>query len=103
MLRDANATWYARQFLVKYLKYALNLNREQILELIDKYTAWSDYNPRITTFYVNKHFRKGTCETKVMKPPRKKTLIRYGLCNNKSINCVYKLQMEVEKNEEVPL
>ena len=89
MLRDANATWYARQFLVKYLKYALNLNREQILELIDKYTAWSDYNPRITAFYVNKHFRKGTCETKVMKPPRKKTLIKYGLCNNKLESCVY--------------
>ena len=91
MLRDANATWYARQFLVKYLKYVLNLNREQILALIDKYTAWSDYNPRITAFYVNKHFRKGTCETKVQKPPRKKTLIKYGLCENKCKDCVYSL------------
>ena len=89
MLRDANATWYARQFLVKFLKYSLGLNREQILELIDKYHGWSDYNPRITTFYVNKHFRKGTCETKVQKPPRKKTLIRYGLCNGQCMECVY--------------
>ena len=64
MLRDENATWYAMQFLVKFLKYALKLNREQILELINKYTGWSDYNPRITAFYVNKHFRNGTCENK---------------------------------------
>ena len=89
MLRDANATWYARQFLVKFLKYSLGLNREQILELIYKYHGWSDYNPRITTFYVNKHFRKGTCETKVTKPPRKKTLVKYGLCDNKCKECVY--------------
>src|SRR3989338_845367 len=89
ILRDANATWYARQFLVKFLKYSLKLNREQILELIDKYHGWSDYNPRITAFYVNKHFRKGTCETKVMKPPRKKTLVKYGLCMNNSGKCVY--------------
>ncbi len=89
MLRDENATWYSRQFLVKFLKYALKMNREQILQLIDKYTGWSDYNPRITAFYVNKHFRKGTCETKVMKPPRKKTLIKYGLCDNKCEKCVY--------------
>jgi len=89
ILRDENASWYARQFLVKFLKYALKLNREQILQLIDKYTGWSDYNPRITAFYVNKHFRKGTCETKVMKPPRKKTLIKYGLCDNKCEKCVY--------------
>ncbi len=89
MLRDENATWYARQFLVKFLKYTLNLNREEILELIDKYTAWSDYNPRITAFYVNKHFRNGTCETKVMKPPRKMTLVKYGLCENKCSGCVY--------------
>lgn len=92
MLRDANATWYARQFLVKYLKYVLKLDREQILKLIDKYTAWSDYNPRITAFYVNKHFRKGTCETKVQKPPRKKTLVKYGLCDNKCEECVYHIE-----------
>jgi len=89
MLRDENAPWYARQFLVKFLKYVLKLDREQILKLIDKYAGWSDYNPRITAFYVNKHFRKGTCETKVMKPPRKKTLVKYGLCMNNSGKCVY--------------
>ena len=89
MIRDSNATWYARQFLVKYLKYVLKLNIEQILDLIHKYNGWSDYNPRITAFYVNKHFRKGTCETKVEKPPRKKTLIKYGLCENKCEKCVY--------------
>ena len=89
MLRDANATWYARQFVVKYLKYVLKLDREEILELIHKYNGWSDYNPRITAFYVNKHFRKGTCETKVEKPPRKKTLIKFGLCDNKCDNCIY--------------
>ncbi len=89
MLRDRDATWYARQFLVKFLKYSMNLNKEQILLLIGKYTGWSDYDPRITAFYVNKHFRKGTCETKVMKPPRKKTLIRYGLCDGTCRDCVY--------------
>ncbi|MBI2657755.1 hypothetical protein HYX08_03620 [Candidatus Woesearchaeota archaeon] len=89
MLRDRDATWYARQFLVKFLKYALNLNKEQILQLIDKYTGWSDYDPRITAFYVNKHFRKGTCETKVMKPPKKKTLIKFGLCENDCRDCIY--------------
>ena len=93
MLRDENAPWYSRQFLVKFLKYALRLNREQILELIHKYNGWSDYNPRITAFYVNKHFRKGTCETKVMKPPRKKTLIKYGLCDNQCTKCVYRLTL----------
>ncbi len=89
MLRDENAPWYARQFLIKFLKYILKLNREQILKLIAKYAGWSDYNPRITAFYVNKHFRKGTCETKIMKPPRKKTLIKYGLCEKKCKDCVY--------------
>jgi len=71
------------------LKYVLKLNRVEILKLIDKYTGWSDYNPRITAFYVNKHFRKGTCETKVIKPPKKKTLIKYNLCDNNKGKCVY--------------
>jgi len=31
MLRHEEASWYARQFLVKFLKYVLKLNREQIL------------------------------------------------------------------------
>ena len=89
ILRDSEATWYARQFLVKFLKYALNMDKKQILSLIDKYTAWSDYNPKITAFYVSKHFREGTCETKVKKPPRRETLVKYGLCKGESKKCVY--------------
>ena len=100
MLRDENATWYARQFLVKFLKYSLRLDREQILKLIDKYNAWSDYNPRITAFYVNKHFRKGTCETKVMKPARKKTLVKYNLCGNRTGKCVYSQHRQNTEGEK---
>ena len=65
------------------------MNRKQILSIIDKYTVWSDYNPRITAFYVSKHFREGTCETKVKKPPRRETLVKYGLCNGKCEECIY--------------
>ena len=79
ILRDSEAQWYARQFLVKYLRWGLNLNKKEIIELIDKYNAWSDYNPRITAYYVAKHFREGTAETKVRKPVRKATLKRYGI------------------------
>ena len=79
ILRDSGAQWYARQFLVKYLRWGLNLNKKEIIELIDKYNAWSDYNPRITAYYVAKHFREGTAETKVRKPVRKATLKRYGI------------------------
>jgi len=57
----------------------LNLNKKEIIELIYKYNAWSDYNPRITAYYVAKHFREGTAETKVRKPVRKATLKRYGI------------------------
>jgi len=79
ILRDSEAQWYARQFLVKYLRWGLNLSKREILSLIHKYNAWSDYNPRITAFYVSKHFREGTAETKVKKPVRKETLVKFGL------------------------
>jgi len=79
ILRDSEAQWYARQFLVKYLRWGLDLSKKEILELIHKYNGWSDYNPRITAFYVSKHFREGTSETKVKKPVTKKTLERFGL------------------------
>ena len=79
ILRDSETQWYARQFLVKYLRWGLNLSKNDILELIDVYNAWSDYNPRITAYYVAKHFREGTAETKDKKPVRKETLAKYGL------------------------
>lgn len=89
ILRAKETEWYERHFLVKFLKYFLKLSREQIIELIDQYHCWQDYNKRTTTYYVRKHFREGTCETKVKKPPKKKTLIKYGLCRNKCGDCVY--------------
>ncbi len=79
MLRNSEASWYERQFLVKFLRWGLNLSQKEILDLLDKYNAWSDYDIRITAFYVVKHFREGTAETKVKKPVRKETLVKYGL------------------------
>jgi len=90
ILRKRETEWYERHFLVKFLKYTLRLSREEITELIGKYTCWSDYNKGTTEYYVRKHFREGTCETKVKKPPKKKTLIEYGLCKEESKECVYK-------------
>ena len=63
--------------------------RWEIAELFNKYACWSDYNKSTTTYYVRKHFREGTCETKVKKPPKKKTLIKYGLCKDDCKECVY--------------
>jgi len=89
ILRKRETEWYERHFLVKFLKYILMLSKEDILKLIDKYNGWQDYNKRTTAYYVRKHFREGTCETKVNKPPKKKTLIKYGLCKNNCSDCVY--------------
>ena len=61
------------------LRSRTDSSQTEILELIHKYNAWSDYSPRITAFYVSKHFREGTAETKVRKPVRKETLAKYGL------------------------
>lgn len=89
MLRKKDTEWYERHFLVKYLKYVLGLSKSEILELFSKYAGWSDYTPKATAYYVNKHFREGTCETKVQKPPRKETLIKYGLCvDNCKFDCI---------------
>ncbi len=89
ILRNPDSQWYARNFLVKWLIYSMQLEKAEILELINKYNAWSDYEPRITAFYVEKHFKEGTNESKVKRPPKKETLIKYGLCKNKSKRCVY--------------
>nr|MBI4156300.1 hypothetical protein [Candidatus Woesearchaeota archaeon] len=89
MLKKENADWYERNFLVKWLKYGLKLNEGQILWLIDKYSGWSDYDPKITAFYVHKHFIEGTAETKFKAPVRKKVLMKYGNCKNDCETCVY--------------
>ena len=89
ILRKNETEWYERHFLVKFLKYILKLTKEEIIELIDKYNCWNDYNKQTTAYYIRKHFREGTCETKVKKPPKKKTLIKYGLCEGKCKGCVY--------------
>jgi hypothetical protein len=89
ILRDPHAPWFARNFLVKWLIYSMKLEKAEILELIDKYNAWGDYDPRITAFYVNKHFRDGTNESRVKRPPKKETLKKYGLCVNNFGECVY--------------
>jgi len=89
ILRKNETEWYERHFLVKFLKYFLKLNKPEIIELIDKYNCWQDYNKRTTEYYVRKHFRKGTCETKIQRPVKRKTLIKYGLCEKKCKDCVY--------------
>jgi len=89
MLKNPNADWYERNFLVKWLKYGMKLNEQQILNLIDKHCGWSDYKPNITAFYVHKHFINGTAETKYKMPIRKKILIKYGHCKDDCEECVY--------------
>ena len=89
MLRKPETEWYERHFLVKFMKYALRFTQGQIIETIDKYNGWSDYSKRTTTYYIRKHFREGTCETKVKKPPRKETLVKYGLCKDDCNRCIY--------------
>ena len=74
---------------MKFLKYFLKLNKPEIIELIDKYNCWNDYNKQTTTYYIRKHFRQGTCETKIQRPVKRKTLIKYGLCLKKCKDCVY--------------
>jgi hypothetical protein len=89
ILRKRETEWYERHFLVKFLKYNQNLSKNQIAQLIKDYACWSDYDPKVTNYYLNKHFREGTCETKVKSPPKQATLIKYGLCKNKCKECVY--------------
>jgi hypothetical protein len=89
IIRKTDTEWYERHFLVKFLKYAFGMSMKEILDLFDKYACWSDYKPSTTRYYVKKHFRNGTCETKVRKPPKKKTLIKYNLCIDKCNECVY--------------
>ena len=89
ILRKRETEWYERHFLVKFLKYTMKMSMKEILDLFDRYTCWSDYKLSTTKYYVRKHFREGTCETKVKKPPKKKTLIKYGLCNDDCKGCVY--------------
>ena len=95
ILRRKETEWYERHFLVKFLKYILKLSKEDILNLIDKYNGWQDYNKRTTSYYIKKHFREGTCETKVQKPLKKKTLIKYGLCEKKCKDCVYQTNLKL--------
>ncbi len=89
ILRKRETEWYERHFLVKFLKYTQKMSMKEILDLFDNHACWSDYKSSTTRYYVKKHFREGTCETKVKKPPRKKTLIKYNLCIDKCNYCVY--------------
>ena len=89
ILRKNETEWYERHFLVKFLKYFLKLDKPEIIELIDKYNCWNDYNKQTTGYYIRKHFRQGTCETKIQRPVKRKTLIKYGLCEKKCKDCVY--------------
>ena len=89
ILRKNETEWYERHFLVKFLKYFLKLDKPEIIELIDKYNCWNDYNKQTTGYYIRKHFRQGTCETKIQRPVKRKTLIKYRLCKRKCKSCVY--------------
>ena len=80
ILRSRDTEWYERPFLVKHLIYVLKLTEQEILKLIDTYRCWDDYDPKITRFYVRKHFREGSSNSKVKKAPRIETLVKYGLC-----------------------
>ena len=88
ILRSRDTEWYERPFLVKHLIYVLKLTEQEILKLIGTYRCWDDYDPKITRFYVRKHFREGSSYSKVKKAPRLETLVKYGLCE-KGHRCEY--------------
>ena len=97
MLRNKNADWYERNFLVKWMKYGLKLNEKQILDLLKNNSGWSDFDLSITANYIRKHFTDGTPETKYKAPIRKKVLERYGFCDNGCKECVYYDKFFVDK------
>jgi hypothetical protein len=100
VLKEATSKqWQDREFLVKFLKYFMNLGKADIKQLIARHNAWGNFDPKITGQKIDAHFTEGTYATRVKKYVLKSTLVKFGLCPDNCKKCIYDMKRYNWKNK----
>ena len=90
ILKNPDAEWYSRNYLVKWLRFVLKMDEKAIIDYLEQHCEWSDFNRNTTEYFVHKHFQSGTPEAQIRKPVRKKTLHKLGYCKGGCDGCCYR-------------